>query len=113
MAPLQLKLALHEVDEDGRHRAWIVVPDTAAWPRRSLHPRLYVRCDVDHEGQDDVSLGGEVVIDRPLADVRGGGNLVDRDRVDAVVAEQPDRRFDDHLTGRRFLARAPPVNPQL
>ena len=52
------------------------------------------------------SFVGEVVEDRLLRDVGGGGDLGDGDRVEAAFGEQAAGRGGDRLAGGALLARA-------
>ena len=52
-------------------------------------------------GEDDVFLGGEVAEERAPRHVGGGGDVVDRDGVEAPLAEQRQGRL--FQVGRRAL----------
>src|SRR5262249_50721256 len=87
VALLHLELGLDKVDEHSGHGP-VATLETA-------HPRLHGALEVNHEGDDDIFLGLEVVVDGALADIGSGGDLVDGDRFDAMLGKQSDGRSYD------------------
>src|SRR5207245_2166067 len=63
------------------------------------------------DGAYNRALAAEVMVDRPLGDLRRGGDLLQRGARDAVAVEALERRLDDRRACLRRLFLGPAHRP--
>lgn len=79
---LQPKLCLNEVDEYAGCRSLATL--------EVAQPSLHAALEIDHERDNNVFLGLEVVVDGSFAYIGCDRDLVDGDRLDALLRKQSD-----------------------